>query len=150
VVYVQNRTPHQALGDKTLKEVFTGVKFGVGHLRIFSYHAYFHHVSKDKRNKMKATRNKFMFVGYYENSKAFRIYMASQKNFNFRRDVTFDEDVALGKARDIPPPPVEKKDDSMDLLEFPSIPEPKIDVVYDPWSPWTPWILHVILLPGRD
>jgi hypothetical protein len=35
-VYVQNRSPHHALGNKTPEEMFTGEKPEVGHLRIFS------------------------------------------------------------------------------------------------------------------
>lgn len=71
-VYVQNRTPHQALGVKTPIEVFIGVKPDVGHLRIFRCLVYFP-VPKDKRNKLGASRKKGTFVGYCENSKAFRI-----------------------------------------------------------------------------
>jgi hypothetical protein len=35
VVYVQNRSPQKILGNKTPKEVFTGKKPEVSHLRIF-------------------------------------------------------------------------------------------------------------------
>jgi hypothetical protein len=34
-VYIQNRYPHKALEAKTPKEVFTGIKPSVDHLRIF-------------------------------------------------------------------------------------------------------------------
>jgi hypothetical protein len=34
-VYIQNRSPHKVLEDKTLEEAFTGVKPEVGHFRIF-------------------------------------------------------------------------------------------------------------------
>jgi len=65
---------------------------------------------KDKRTKLEATKRKGTFVGYSENSTAFRIYIPSQRKVEFSMDVTFDEDVALGKARDLPlPPPPEKK-----------------------------------------
>ena len=108
---------HQALENKTLEEVFTGVKPDISHLHIFGCPVYFH-VPKDKRNKLEATGRKGTFVRYCENSKAFRIYIPSQRKVEISRDVTFDEDVALGKARDIPSPPlVEKKDDDMDPLE---------------------------------
>jgi len=67
---------------------------------------------------------KGLFYGYCENSKAFRIYRSDQRKIEFSKDVTFDEDVAHGKARELPPPPpVEKKDDDTDLLEGPSMPE---------------------------
>jgi len=70
VVYVQNRVPHQALDNKTPKEMFIGAKPDIGHLRIFGCPVYFH-VPKDKRNKLEATKKKGAFVGYCENSKAF-------------------------------------------------------------------------------
>jgi hypothetical protein len=34
-IYVQNKSPHKILEDKTLEEAFTGVKLEIGHLRIF-------------------------------------------------------------------------------------------------------------------
>jgi len=54
IVYVQNRVPHQALENKTPKEVFTGVKLDIGHLHVFGCRIYFH-VPKEKRKKLKAT-----------------------------------------------------------------------------------------------
>lgn len=111
VVYVQNGTPHQALGDKTPEEVFTCVKLDVGHLTIFGYPIYFH-VPKEKRNELKALAKKGVFFGYCENSKAYRIYVPGQRSLEFSRDVTFDEDGALREARDTPTP-IERKNDAM-------------------------------------
>ena len=51
VVYVQNRSPHQALDFKTPEEVFTGKKPDVSHFKIFGCPVYFH-VPKEKRNKL--------------------------------------------------------------------------------------------------
>lgn len=62
------------MDKKNLEEVFIGVKPNLGHLRIFGFPIYFH-VSKDKWRNMEATRKKGSFVGYYENSKAFYIYI---------------------------------------------------------------------------
>jgi len=103
-VYVQNRVPHQALDNKTPEEVFIGVKPDVSHLCIFGCPVYFH-VPKDKRNKLETMGRKGTFIGYCENSKAFRIYILGQRKVEICRDVTFDKYVALGKARDIPLPP---------------------------------------------
>jgi hypothetical protein len=60
------------LKDKTLEEVFSGIKPEVGHLRIFGCHLYIH-VSKEKRIKMEPSGKKGVFVGYSENSKAYVI-----------------------------------------------------------------------------
>jgi len=137
-VYVQNRVPHQALDNKTLEEVFTGVKLDIGHLRIFCCPIYFH-VSKNKRSKLEATRRKCKFVGYSEDSKAFRIYISDLRKVKISRDVTFDDVFALGKARDLPPPPPpEENSDDMDILEGPFVPKFEKDIVDDPMEPMDP------------
>ena len=50
---------------------------------------------------MDASRKKGMFVGYNETSKAYRIYVPGQREVEICHDVTFDEDVALRKVRNI-------------------------------------------------
>ena len=49
-VYVQNRTPHQVLDNKTPEEDFSGEKPEVSHLRIFGCSVYIH-IPKEKRTK---------------------------------------------------------------------------------------------------
>ena len=51
VVYIQNRSPHRILEDKTPEEAFTEQKPQVGHLRIFGCPVYIH-IPKDKRKKL--------------------------------------------------------------------------------------------------
>ena len=53
VVYVQNRSPHQAIGNKTPEEVFSGEKPEVSHLRIFGCPVFIH-VPKEKRTDRKS------------------------------------------------------------------------------------------------
>ena len=55
------------------------------------------HVPKEKRSKLGAYGKKGTFVGYSETSKAYRIYVPSQREMEISHDVTFDEDAALGK-----------------------------------------------------
>ena len=62
------------LKDKTLEEVFPGIKPEVEHLRIFGCLVYIH-VPKEKRTKMELSGKKGVFVGYNENSKDYRIYV---------------------------------------------------------------------------
>ena len=50
--YVQNRTPHAALGKITAESVFTGSKPEMSHFRIFDGTAYCH-VPSEKRKKGK-------------------------------------------------------------------------------------------------
>ena len=41
-------------------------------------------------------------MGYFESSKAYRIYVLGYKNIDISRDVTFDEDTAYNKSRKRP------------------------------------------------
>ena len=59
-VYVQNKSPHQILRDKTPEEAFTGVKLEVRNLRIFGFPVYIH-IPKEKRSKLEPTRKKHTF-----------------------------------------------------------------------------------------
>lgn len=139
---------HQELENKTPKEVFISVKPDVGHLCIFVCPIYFH-VLKDKRNKLESTGRKGMFVGYCENSKAFRIYIPRQSKVEISRDVTFNKDASLGKARDLPLPPPEKKNYDMDILDGSSMPESDTEIVDDPMEPMDPLYLPPTDHPAR-
>jgi hypothetical protein len=68
-VYIQNRSPHVILGEKTPEEAFIGKNPEVGHLRIFRC-SVFIHTPKEKRTKMDPSGKKCFFVGYSETSKA--------------------------------------------------------------------------------
>ena len=72
-VYVQNRTPHRVLRNKTHEEVLSGKKPEVSHLRIFGFPVYIH-IPKEKRTKLDPSGKKGIFLGYSESSKAYRIY----------------------------------------------------------------------------
>ena len=62
------------MGDKTPEKAFTGVKPKIGHLRIFGCPLYIH-VPMEKRTKLEPLGEKGIFVGYSENSKAYRIFI---------------------------------------------------------------------------
>jgi hypothetical protein len=98
IVYLYNKSPHRALGDKTPEEAFSGKKPDVGHFRIFGCLTY-SHVPSEKRTKLETTTEKGIFVGYSETSKAFRIYIPSLRKTILRRDVRFEEDGAFRKSR---------------------------------------------------
>ena len=55
------------------------------------------HVSKERRNKLDASRKKGTLVGYNETSKAYRIYIPGQREVELSHDVTFDEAFVLRK-----------------------------------------------------
>ena len=64
-VYVQNRSPHRVLGNKTPEEMFSGEKPKVSHFRIFGCPVFIH-VLKEKRTKLEPSGRKGIFVGYSE------------------------------------------------------------------------------------
>jgi hypothetical protein len=99
VVYIQNKSPHYILGNKTPEEAFSGVKPEVGHLRIFGFPVYIH-VPKEKISKMEPSGRKGTFVGYNETSKAYRIYIPGQKQIEVSQDVTFDEEETFQRSRE--------------------------------------------------
>ena len=57
------------------------------------------HIPREKRTKLDPSGNKGIFVGYSENSKAYRIYFPGFKNIDISRDVTFDKDSTYIKSR---------------------------------------------------
>jgi IS30 family transposase len=69
--YIQNQSPTRVVKLKTLEEVFTGVKPNLSHLRIFGCVAYCH-IPTEKRNKLEPKTIATLFIGYDEQSKAYR------------------------------------------------------------------------------
>jgi hypothetical protein len=97
-IYVQNRLSHSALGFKIPEEMFTEKNPKVSHLKIFGC-PIFVHIPKEKRTKLDPSGKKGIFVGYYEVSKAFKIYIPGYHHIDISRDVTFDEDATLKRSR---------------------------------------------------
>lgn len=62
VVYLQNKSPHRALGNVTPGEAYLGQKPKLGHLRIFGCLTY-SDVPKERRTKLDPTVEKGIFVG---------------------------------------------------------------------------------------
>ena len=67
-----------------------GKKPEVSHLKIIGCLIYVQ-IPKEKRTKLDPSGKKGIFVGYYEVSKAFRIYIPGFHHMEISRDVTFDE-----------------------------------------------------------
>ena len=89
--YLQNRSPHKAVGSKTPEEAFTGRRPDIWHIRMFGCLTY-SHVSSEKRTKLDPTAKKGILVGYIETTKGYRIYIPGQRKVVVRRDVRFKED----------------------------------------------------------
>ena len=94
VVYIQNKSPHAFLDEKKTEEVFTGEKPNISHLHIFGCPLYIH-IPKENRTNMEPSRKKGTFVGYNETSKAFKIYVPSERHVEVSRDVTFHEEATF-------------------------------------------------------
>ena len=73
--------------------MFIDKKDEVSHLKIFGCH-----VPKEKRSKLDHSRKKGIFVGYSDQSKAYKIYIPSFRKIEVSRDVTFDEDATFIKS----------------------------------------------------
>ena len=84
----------------TPEECFSSKKPEVGHFRIFGSLTY-SHVPSEKRTQLEPTTEKGIFVGYDETTKAFRIYLPSQRKVVVRRDVNFEEEWAFRKSREL-------------------------------------------------
>ena len=143
-VYVHNIIYHSALGFKTLEEMFTRKKPEASHLKIFGCPVYVH-IPKEKRTKLDPSGKKGIFVGYYEVSKGFKIYIHGFHHMEISRDVTFDEEAALkrsGKCQheevyeeDVPPRNVEKT----------SLPEDEVPEEHDMTEPQEPPTMEISL-----
>ena len=98
-VYVMNTSPHRALGCKTPEEMFTGKVPEIGHIRIFGCLTY-SHVPSEKRTKLEAPRERGIFVGYDETSKAFRIYLPTHRKVVVRREMIFEDERAFRRYQE--------------------------------------------------
>ena len=78
--------------------MFTSEKPEVSHLKTFGCVVYLH-VPKEKRSKLDPSRKKGIFVGYSDQSKAYKIYIPCFRKSEVSRDVTFDEYVSFNKHR---------------------------------------------------
>ena len=97
-VYVQNRLSHSAIGFKTTEEMYTRNKPELRHLKIFGF-PIFVHIPKEKGTKLDPSGKKGIFVGYFEFTKSFRIYISRFHHIKISRDVTFDEETNLNKSK---------------------------------------------------
>jgi hypothetical protein len=59
----------------------------------------FVHIPKERITKLDPSGKKGIFVGYYEVSKAFRIYIPDYHHIEINIDLTFDEDATLKRSR---------------------------------------------------
>jgi hypothetical protein len=71
-IYLKNRSPTAALSGQIPEEVWSRSKVNLSHLRIFGCVAY-SLIPKNKRDKLDAKGKEYIFVGYSETSKGYRL-----------------------------------------------------------------------------
>ena len=90
IVYLKNRIPTKSLSHKTPFEALYGYKPEVGHLRVFGSKV-FSHIPKHDRRKLDANSIKCIFIGYYDDHKAYKMFDPNAHKVFPRRDVIFHE-----------------------------------------------------------
>ncbi|KAK2979848.1 hypothetical protein RJ640_000735 [Escallonia rubra] len=72
-VYSSNRCPTRSVWNQTPQEAWTGYKPSVSHLKVFGSIAYVH-VPDQQRKKLDDKSEKFIFIGYSQESKGHKLY----------------------------------------------------------------------------
>jgi len=79
-IYILNRCPTKAVMNKVSEEAWSGRKQGVTHMKVFGCVAYAH-IPDQLRKKLDSKGEKCIFIGYSEESKAYKLYIPSTKKF---------------------------------------------------------------------
>ena len=72
-VYIMNWCPKKSVKHKVLQESWTCMNHSVSHLKLFGCGAYAH-VPDELRKKLDKKEKKCIFVGYSEETKAYKLY----------------------------------------------------------------------------
>ncbi|KAK2989292.1 hypothetical protein RJ640_027329 [Escallonia rubra] len=86
-VYLSNRSPTRSVWNQTPQEAWSGYKPSVSHLKVFGNIAYVH-VPDPQRKKLDDKNEKFIFIGYSQESKGYKLYNPVDKKIKVSRDVT--------------------------------------------------------------
>ena len=89
-IYVINRSPTKSVMNRVPKQAWSGMYCSISHLRVFVYVAYAH-VLKERRDKLDDKSEKCIFIGYSEQSKAYKLYNPVTKKTIISKDVVFKE-----------------------------------------------------------
>ena len=68
-----NRCPKKSMKNKFPKEAWTCMNYNVSHLNFFDCVAY-DHVPNELKNKLDNKGHKCICVGYYEDTKSYKLY----------------------------------------------------------------------------
>ena len=88
--YILNRVPTKEVLQITPKEKWNGRKPDFSNFKIFSSECW-SHIPDEKQKKLDPKSHKCIFIGYCEDSKAYRLFDTSTQCVIIRRSVQFDE-----------------------------------------------------------
>ena len=89
--YIHNRVPHKQLYGMTPFEAWSGHKPNVTHFRIFGSRAWAR-IPTEKRKALHPQSQECLFVGYYEDSKGYKLINLSTNKSFIERCVQFQEE----------------------------------------------------------
>ena len=89
-LHVYNVTPIKHADYKTLKELWSGQKPNISHLRVFGCLAWVH-ILKKRRHKLQPKSRAMIFIGYEPGSKGYQFWDIAHQHFEISRDVKFEE-----------------------------------------------------------
>ena len=90
-VYILNRSPTSSVQNFIPEEAWSGKKVTVSHFRIFGCIS-FAHVPEKLRKKLDDRSEKYIFIGYSDQSKAYILFNPITKKFVVSQNVKFLED----------------------------------------------------------
>jgi hypothetical protein len=88
--YLTNLSPIHANNGITPDQKYTRCILRIDHLRIFGSLCFLH-IPKESRSKLESKTKRCYFLGYDEQSKAYRIFDLAAKRIHISRDIVFDE-----------------------------------------------------------
>jgi hypothetical protein len=91
--YIQNKSPHIFVKDKTPYKAWSGLKPKVAHFLIFGSRAWAQ-IPSEKRKALDPQSTKCIFVGYPDGVKGYRLIDISSDRLISERSVQFEESVS--------------------------------------------------------
>jgi hypothetical protein len=91
--YIQNRSPHRSIKDKTPYEAWSSLKPEVTHFPVFGSHAWAR-IPSEKRKALDPQRTECIFVGYPDCVKGYWLIDLSSDRLIIERSVQFEESVS--------------------------------------------------------
>ena len=132
IVYTLNRTCSRVHGDNTPFELYTGLKPSLSHLRPFGCPVFIH-ILAHLRKKLDVKCRRGIFVGYSEESKAYRVWDSTKRQVVTTRDIVFDEQAFLQIQKSAEMPSVNSAPPPQVLI--PDIPPPTHNPDIPPLTP---------------